>query len=229
MESFVSVGSSRTYNFLHLSIQELLAAWHISRMPTDQQSDIVHCMLEDERFRSVFQFYAGFTRFHAPWSKDIIRKMVVDYEKQPWKNVSLQYCILHSICAVITLHTYCRNGWCIYWWRAFMKCRIHHSTSLLQRRCSNLTFAIMVNWARLPVTQSDIFYHCSHLPMFSYQYLLLTKDVFYLRKVFRKVGANIRSQRVVLALILRFISGIMTVCKPSCSYCLCVVCVKQSW
>ena len=37
-ESFVcigTVGTSRSYRFLHLSIQELLAAWHISKMPHD--------------------------------------------------------------------------------------------------------------------------------------------------------------------------------------------------
>ena len=55
-ESFVcigSVGTSRTYSFLHLSIQELLAAWHISKMPHEEQLDLVRD--SHRQFGEVFQ------------------------------------------------------------------------------------------------------------------------------------------------------------------------------
>ena len=88
VESFVTVGSSRTYNFLHLSIQELLAAWHISRMPAIPQSEAVHGLLGHKRFRGVFRFYAGFTHFRAPWNKDLIRRMITVYENDENEKVS---------------------------------------------------------------------------------------------------------------------------------------------
>ncbi len=76
VESLVAVGSARTYHFLHLSIQELLAAWHISRMPSTTQSEVVHNLLTHPRFDGVFQFLGGLTHFRTEWSRDIIKQMI---------------------------------------------------------------------------------------------------------------------------------------------------------
>ncbi len=78
VESLVTVGSAKTYHFLHLSIQELLAAWHISRLPSDTQADIIHNLGMHPRFAGIFQFFGGLTRFCTAWSRDIIKQMMVN-------------------------------------------------------------------------------------------------------------------------------------------------------
>ena len=50
-----------SYNFIHLSIQEMLAAYRISRMENDQQVRVFQTLLGEPRFAAVLQFYAGFT------------------------------------------------------------------------------------------------------------------------------------------------------------------------
>ncbi len=50
------------YCFLHLSIQELLAAIHISLMSPEDQISIFKKLFGNPRFSTVFQFYAGITK-----------------------------------------------------------------------------------------------------------------------------------------------------------------------
>ena len=102
--------------FLHLSIQELLAAVHISHMSPKQQISVFQELFGTPRFSAVFQFYAGITklRTNRPWlSKlprflcpvpasvyDLVRKLV----KQELSNyggsstllVSLLHCLYES-------------------------------------------------------------------------------------------------------------------------------------
>ena len=56
--------SSKTmsYNFVHLSIQELLAAYCISIMKESKQVRVFQTLLGEPRFSAVLQFYAGFTK-----------------------------------------------------------------------------------------------------------------------------------------------------------------------
>ena len=51
-----------SYNFVHLSIQEMLAAYRISQMGRDEQVSVFHTLLSEPRFAAVLQFYAGFTK-----------------------------------------------------------------------------------------------------------------------------------------------------------------------
>ena len=55
--------SSKTisYNFVHLSIQEMLAAYRISQMGYFVQVSVFKTLLSEPRFAAVLQFYAGFT------------------------------------------------------------------------------------------------------------------------------------------------------------------------
>ncbi len=76
VEGFLDMGLTRTYNFLHLSFQELLAARHISKLPSEIQIEIVHGLLDHRRFAGVFRFYAGITRLRTPGIEGIIREMV---------------------------------------------------------------------------------------------------------------------------------------------------------
>ena len=55
--------------FLHLSIQELLAAVHISHMSPKQQISVFQELFGTPRLSAVFQFYAGITKLRTsrPW------------------------------------------------------------------------------------------------------------------------------------------------------------------
>ena len=63
--SIVSHGRSVYHNFLHLSIQEMLAAVHISRMPASEQILTFDSMFNDARFSAVLQFNAAITKFRT--------------------------------------------------------------------------------------------------------------------------------------------------------------------
>ena len=61
--------------FLHLSIQELLAAVHISHMSPKQQISVFEELFGTSRFSAVFQFYAGITKLRTsrPWLSKLPR------------------------------------------------------------------------------------------------------------------------------------------------------------
>ena len=66
--------SSKTisYNFIHLSIQEMLAAYRISKMKNDLQVRVFQTLLDEPRFAAVLQFYAGFTKLRNRRVRNII-------------------------------------------------------------------------------------------------------------------------------------------------------------
>ena len=62
------------HHFIHLSIQELLAAYHISQLGEDEQVEVFQDLLDEPRFSSVLQFYAAFTRFTNQGVRDIVTR-----------------------------------------------------------------------------------------------------------------------------------------------------------
>ena len=66
--------SSKTisYNFVHLAIQEMLAAYRISQMGRDEQVRVFQTLLSEPRFTAVLQFYAGFTKLTNQGVRNII-------------------------------------------------------------------------------------------------------------------------------------------------------------
>ena len=66
--------SSKTisYNFVHLSIQEMLAAFCISQMGRDEQVRVFQTLLSQPRFAVVLQFYTGFTKLTNRGVRNII-------------------------------------------------------------------------------------------------------------------------------------------------------------
>ena len=73
--SITSGGHQIYFCFLHLSIQELLAAVHISHMTPKQQISFFQNIFGTPRFSAVFQFYAGITklRTNRPWLSKLPR------------------------------------------------------------------------------------------------------------------------------------------------------------
>ena len=61
----LGVGVSKTYSFLHLSIQELLAARYISKLSLDEQTRLFHELIDHPRYTAVFRFFAGITQLKS--------------------------------------------------------------------------------------------------------------------------------------------------------------------
>ena len=62
IEGLTLYSKSRSYNFLHLSVQELLAAYHISQMRPTGQVEVFKKLFGSSRFQAVLQYYCGFTK-----------------------------------------------------------------------------------------------------------------------------------------------------------------------
>ena len=68
-ELYVDEGAAVSYNFLHLTIQEYLAAFHLSQQPVEKQIEHFQIKHKNKRVRSHFQmvlrFLAGLRRFRG--------------------------------------------------------------------------------------------------------------------------------------------------------------------
>ena len=54
-------GSDKTYNFIHKTVQEFLAAWHMTKIPEEKSNLLKY--FQTKHFEMVFVFYAGLTGF----------------------------------------------------------------------------------------------------------------------------------------------------------------------
>ena len=74
VESVTSLdATSRSYYFLHLSVQELLASFYISKQPEKEQVVVFNELFGEPRFAAVFRFYVAFTKL----KNEGIRRIVV--------------------------------------------------------------------------------------------------------------------------------------------------------
>ena len=92
VESFGVCGCSKSYNFFHLQIQELLAAYHISKLEEDEQVRIFKELFGQPRFAAVFQFYAAFTKLRAQG----IREVLVDMLKDRSHYSTILHCVYEA-------------------------------------------------------------------------------------------------------------------------------------
>ena len=81
VNSFTVVGKSKSYSFLHLSVQELLAAFHISKISPKEQVKIFNELFKEPRFSAVFQYYAAFTKLQSEGVRDLVAKIVQQKSK----------------------------------------------------------------------------------------------------------------------------------------------------
>ena len=72
VEGLTLLSKSFSYNFLHLSVQELLAAYYISRMDSSKQLAVFEQMFGGSRFQAVLHYYSGFTQLANPKVQDFI-------------------------------------------------------------------------------------------------------------------------------------------------------------
>ena len=111
--SILSDGKTVYYNFIHLSIQEMLSAVYISRMPASKQISTFDSLFSDSRFSAVFQFYAAITKLRTSrpflsklphWVSpvptgvlDLVRKIIQKRKKNVYEPASLFISLLHCL------------------------------------------------------------------------------------------------------------------------------------
>ena len=89
-ELYVDRGASVSYNFLHLTVQEYLAAYHISQQSRDEQVAFMRENVESKKLEVVVRFLAGLTELGRDlW--DIVREFACHDDDQ--HNIRLE--ILH--------------------------------------------------------------------------------------------------------------------------------------
>ena len=77
IESFLQCRKSMFYNFLHLSIQEVLSAYYIAtRLSDSHQVSQFQQLFNQPRFAAVFQFYAAITKLKSPEIRQVIDRIV---------------------------------------------------------------------------------------------------------------------------------------------------------
>ena len=105
VNSFTVLGKSKSYSFLHLSVQELLAAFHISKMSPEEQVKIFDELFEEPRFAAVFQFYAAFTKLQSEGVRNVVTRIV--QRKSKLLLLSLLRCLYEtrdeSLCKFVAL------------------------------------------------------------------------------------------------------------------------------
>ena len=77
VESFADGGMTHSYNFLHLSIQELLAAIYMAtQLKPDEQVKQLRELFGRARFSAVFQYYSAKTKLKTPGIHDVVVEAV---------------------------------------------------------------------------------------------------------------------------------------------------------
>ena len=104
IESYLQSGKSMFYNFLHLSIQEVLSAYYIATQLSDsEQVSQFQQLFDQPRFAAVFQFYASITKLKSPAIRQVIAR-IVEAKSKPLL-LSLLHCLYeaqdHSLCRYV--------------------------------------------------------------------------------------------------------------------------------
>ena len=95
VESFVRRGKAVSYNFLHLSIQEVLAGFYIATQLTDEdQVSKFNKLFNESRFSAVFQFYAAITKLQTPEIKDVVITIARSHDTT--RFLSLLHCLYEA-------------------------------------------------------------------------------------------------------------------------------------
>ena len=102
VESFIEREKAVSYNFIHLSIQELLAAWYIAtQLSASEQVSKFNELFEKSRFNAVFRFYAAITQLRTPGIKEVVMNVVKKYRNNKHHhhqdNTVLMISLLHCL------------------------------------------------------------------------------------------------------------------------------------
>ena len=109
---FTSTGEEVRYQFLHLTIQEFLAAkWAASKLSPDEMFKFFQDHLREERYRTVLLFLAGMSQLNFPSAEDLFSHNL-NLENQNFseyistKKVNYFFFLAHLIYQSQNLHLY---------------------------------------------------------------------------------------------------------------------------
>ena len=102
VESFIGREKAVSHNFIHLSIQELLAAWYIAtQLPASEQVSKFNELFHTSRFSAIFQFYSAITKLKTPGIKDVVVNIVKTYRNRGGSILKedkvLMFSLLHCL------------------------------------------------------------------------------------------------------------------------------------
>ena len=80
-----------SYNFLHLSIQEFLAAYHVSLLSSQEQEQLLLRSREEHHFKNMMRFVAGLTKFEGIRRETVKQVVVVKEERTTTCLIFLEY------------------------------------------------------------------------------------------------------------------------------------------
>ena len=114
-ESLLVRGKKMYYNFIHLSIQEFLAAHYIAtQLAATKQASTFNNLFGKSRFSTVFQIYAAITKLQTTGIRDIVARVAkscaVEHPKDEDKTllVALLNCLYEahdsSLCTTVAEH-----------------------------------------------------------------------------------------------------------------------------
>ena len=104
VESFAIRGKSYSFNFLHLTIQELLAAIYMAtKLEEKEQTEQFNKLFGKLRFAAVFQFFAAKTKLRTSGISNIVKQ--VAQSRNEALLVSLIHCLFEaqdsSLCQLV--------------------------------------------------------------------------------------------------------------------------------
>ena len=91
---YQGVGISASFNFLHLTMQEYLAALHVSILPIEQQSILMHYTFFDYKLNFMWVMYTGITRSQPSCFTDIVSSILSDNKNNKRAILFLFQCFL---------------------------------------------------------------------------------------------------------------------------------------
>ncbi|XP_065906420.1 protein NLRC3-like isoform X2 [Dysidea avara] len=88
----------KSYQFIHRTLQELLAAWYISQQPKSFQREQLQKLFNKKEFEMIWIFYAGLTKFSTVSFKEILPNTFIHKAKTfSYKSFSLiTWAFLHN-------------------------------------------------------------------------------------------------------------------------------------
>ena len=64
-ELYLESSGSSSYHFLHTTVQEFMAALHVSSLPPSERAEFIRTSFEKRNMRMVVRFMAGLTKFQS--------------------------------------------------------------------------------------------------------------------------------------------------------------------
>ena len=113
-ESMLMRGKKMYYTFLHLSVQEFLAAYHIAKLTDAEQVRILDKLFGQPRFIAVFRFYAAISKLQTPGISDVVAKVAKGCVTERYSHdnkahlIALLGCLFESqnsdLCTAVASH-----------------------------------------------------------------------------------------------------------------------------